>query len=88
MKSAAAVCEEGPILRLPDECRLLVKIIAGVQYMIQISPLMYSVAATLDIAQVQAATREAYTRLMGWQAPSYFGLVVRCISVEGSCSLG
>jgi hypothetical protein len=68
-------------LRLPKECSLLVKIKTSTRYMLQIAPLMNSIAATLDLDLVRSSANRAFTDLtMHNTPPKYYALVLECVS--------
>ncbi len=65
--------------KLPPDCDFLARLECGSKYIIHISPLMFSRAATIDLDLLKATICDAYQRFVGCnEAPKQFGMELQC----------
>ena len=65
-------------MTLPPEIRMLICPKQGTRYTVQVQPLMFSVAATLDTEALEGQCRAAYEDTYGVRAPKTFELTLCC----------
>ena len=65
-------------MTLRREIRMLICPKQGARYTVQVQPLMFSVAATLDTEALEGQCRAAYEDTYGVRAPKTFELTLCC----------
>ena len=65
-------------MTLPPEIRMLICPKQGTRYTVQVQPLMFSVAATLDTEALERQCRAAYEDTYDVRAPKMFELTLCC----------
>ncbi len=69
--------------KLSADCKLLARLECGSKYIVHISPVMFSRAATIDLDMLKATICDAYQRFVGCnEAPKQFGIELECAAID------